>query len=107
MRAYPPTRLRPARLPFDVCQSALGGSGCERVDRITRGVNDAIHGIGDLVSAMAGKILGKGIAKELAAGPLCTAREQLGPFNPKTAVGALLRGQLSYIAAVTWKAIVT
>ena len=29
------------------------------------------------------------------------------PFIPKTAVGALLRGQLSYTEAVTWKAIVT
>ena len=28
-------------------------------------------------------------------------------INPKTAVGALLRCQLSYTEAVTWKAIVT
>ena len=51
------------------------------------GVNDSIHGIGDLVSGMAGKILGKGIAKELAAGPLCTAREQLGPFKDRVRNG--------------------
>jgi hypothetical protein len=59
----------------------LGRSGCKGIDSIARGVNDPIHGIGDLVSGMAGKILGKGIAKELAAGPLCAARKQLSPFK--------------------------
>ena len=48
---------------------------------MARGVNHSIHGIGDLVSGMAGQILGKGIAKELAARPLGAAREQLGPFK--------------------------
>ena len=34
-------------------------------------------------------------------------RALLDYFSPKTAVGELLRGQLSYTEAVTWKAIVT
>lgn len=59
----------------------MGRRRCKRIDRIARDVNDPIHGIGDLVSGMAGKILGKGLAKELAAGPLGTARKQLGPFK--------------------------
>ena len=54
---------------------------------MARGVNHSIHGMGDLVSGMAGKTLGKGIAKELAAGPLGTAREQLGPFKDRVQNG--------------------
>ncbi len=73
--------LLPTRLPFDACKGALERSGCERVDLIARSVHDAIYGIGDLVTGMADKILGKGVAKELAARPLYTVREQLGPFE--------------------------
>ena len=54
---------------------------CERVDRIARGVDDAIHGSGDLVSRMPGKILRKGVTKELAAGPFGAARKQFGLFK--------------------------
>ena len=54
---------------------------------MARGVNHSIHGIGDLVSGMAGQILGKGIAKELAARPLGAAREQLGPFKDRVRNG--------------------
>ncbi len=87
MRADPPTRPHPARLPFNACQGALGSSRCKRIDRIARGVNDPIHGISDFVSGMAGKILGKGITEELAAGSLGTAGEHLSPFKDRVRNG--------------------
>ncbi len=56
----------------------MGSSGYKGVSRLARGINDAIHRSGDLVTGMAGQILGKGIAKELAAGSIGSSREQFG-----------------------------
>ena len=70
-----PTRYRPAQSPLSVDQNAARSGRNEFVIRSSELCADPIHGLGDLVRRMPGKVLLQRVTEELASGPLGTPRQ--------------------------------